>query len=224
MPTQSDISRLHTLRPGESHAALRTAARHCHTPDPRPSSPTHPDTPPGSRPSHAQLVPGPQDKSWLHPRDSLTLLVPEPWPLPRDTPRPPARCQGRKLAGSAPSCHVSAASAPTLLAGVARPPAKCRGRTGGSGCPASLPHLFGQPGVGREVVGGAWVPAGAPASYPAPTGQEAGPGEASSGLPAPSPTGLGQGSMVRGRERDRQTYSPLPPKSLDITHVGLLCF
>lgn len=40
---------------------------HCHTPGPRRSSPTHPDTPPRSRLSHAQRVPGPWDKSWLHP-------------------------------------------------------------------------------------------------------------------------------------------------------------
>lgn len=52
-------------------------------------------------------------------------------------------------------------------------------------------------------MGGAWVPAGAPASRPAPTGQEAGPREASPGLPAPSPRrawDLGRGQ----REREKR--------------------
>lgn len=40
---------------------------HCHTPSPRRIGPTHPGTPPRSRLSHAQRVPGPWDKSWLHP-------------------------------------------------------------------------------------------------------------------------------------------------------------
>lgn len=65
VPTQSDISQPHRLGPGESHMACHNQT-HCHTPGPRRSSPTHPDTPPGSRPSHAQLVPQPEDKSWLH--------------------------------------------------------------------------------------------------------------------------------------------------------------
>lgn len=56
-------------------------------------------------------------------------------------------------------------------------------------------------------MGGAWVPAGAPASRPAPMGQEAGPGEASSGLPAPSfrqAWDWGQHKRERERQGERE--------------------
>lgn len=90
MPTLSDISCPCTIRPGESlqTAANRSLPDTLSHPGSQTSSPTHSDTPPGSWPSHAQLVPGPQDKSWLHPGDSHSQSVApaEPWPLPHDTP------------------------------------------------------------------------------------------------------------------------------------------
>lgn len=68
-----------------------------------------------------------------------------------------------------------------------RSPADCGAGTGGSGRPRPLPRLCGQPGAGREVVGGAWVPAGAPAFRPALTGQEAGPGRPAQAFLPPPP-------------------------------------
>lgn len=70
--------------------------------------------------------------------------------------------------------------------------------------PGSPPRPLHAAAAEREVLGGAWVPAGAPASHPAPKGQEAGPGEAF--LP-PAPDR--PGTQVSGRGWGERAPCPL---------------
>ncbi|CAK7299828.1 hypothetical protein VULLAG_LOCUS7853 [Vulpes lagopus] len=121
MPTQSDISWPHTLRPGESHEARQTAA-----------GPSYPDTlsHPGSQteqsytPRHTPRVAAlarparawargqvlAAHRGWHAPRS------PEPSPRPRDTPRPPAG--PAELAGRPPrKGNLRAQHLPGLPAG-----------------------------------------------------------------------------------------------------------
>lgn len=81
--------------------------------------------------------------------------------------------------------------------------------------PGSPPRPLQAASAGREVLGGAWVPAGAPASHLAPKGQEAGPEEVFL-PPAPDRPRTG----VSGREGWGGERAPAP-KSLNIQNVGV---
>lgn len=132
----------------------------------------HTRTPRGPRPSHAQLAPGPGTEVRPRSRPRAPAAA-EPRPRPRATPRPPARAPGagnRRLQHPSGRLHRAPAGRPDLAG---QPAAGANPGVQG-GPPAPLPRLRGQPGRGGSR-GGAWVPAGAPASRPAPTGQEAGP-------------------------------------------------
>lgn len=166
---------------------------HCHTPSPRRIGLTHPGTPPRSRLSHAQRVPGPWDKSWLHPGihtpGRWTSLSPGHSLVTHPAHLPAAR-EGNLQAQHLPAaCALLQPCPPTPhpFPGVAGPCwdkatqvlSQLREQDWGFGEPRSPPWPLWAARAGREVVGGAWVPARAPASHPVPMGQEAGPGEAS---------------------------------------------
>lgn len=237
VPTRPDIGWPHTLRPGESHTALRTVADPSYLdalshPRSQTESPAHPDTPPGPWPSHAQLAPRPGTSPGRTPGRALPRSPSPGHALgPHPAHSPGRRGRGKPRAQHLPgrwggSCPAPPGTWPRGKAGPGPQPAAGAG-PGVRGAPLPSPASAGRPGGEGSRWGGAWVPAGASASRPAPKGQEAGPGEASSGLPAPFlrqawDLGRGQREREKGRgEVGGGRESPLPPRSLDIQRVGV---
>lgn len=196
VPTRPDICRPHTLRPGESHTALRTVADPSYLdslshPGSQTESPAHPDTPPGPWPSHAQLAPRPRTSPGRTPGRALPRS-----PSPGHALGPhPAHPPGRRGQGKPRAQHLP-------------------GRGGGS-CPAppgTWPRGKAGPGPQPDAGAGPGV-RGAPLPSPASAGRPGGEGSRwgepgfrlEPRLPVLPPRGRKQ-----GRGRPAQAFLPPP--------------
>lgn len=222
VPTQSDISRPHTLRPGESHEAPQTAAG--------PVIPRHavtPRVPDGAIP-HTQTHP--QGRGPHTPSPCLGLRT-SPGRTPRGRPchalvthpaHLPAWLSWRRGRPGRETCGLSTfldclQAAPALLPSTPSPAGWGRSAGRGESWPWPSNQSWGRTLGFRETrppppllraapggegsrggsLGSGWSP-----SFPSsPHGAGSRAGEASSGLPAPSPQrGLGAGSAGRSGE------------------------
>lgn len=191
---------------------------HCHTPSPRRIGPTHPGTPPRSRLSHAQRVPGPWDKFWLHPGihtpGRWTSLSPGHSLVTHPAHLPAAR-EGNLQAQHLPGAHCSSPAPPprTLFPGwpglvgtrQLRSSASCGSRTGGSGSPAPLPGLCGQPGLGGKSWGEPGFRLEPQLPIRSPWGRKQVRGRPAEAFLPPPPDRPGTG--VSGREREKREGS-----------------
>ena len=211
VPTRPDICRPHTLRPGESHTALRTVADPSYLdalshPGSQTESPAQPDTPPGPWPSHAQLAPRPRTSPGRTPGRALPRSPSPGHALGPHPAHPPGRRgQGKPRAQHLPGRGGGSCPAPpgTWRCGkagqsparAAPAPSQPQRQARGFGAPCSPPPPLQAGRAAREVVGGSlgsgWSP-GFP-SCPQGAGSRAGGGQLRPSCPLPQ-TGLGPGT------------------------------